>query len=136
MTRDEIIGFIKEVNIGYMATMDNNNRPRVRPMGIHTIYDKDIYFFTFKNTRKVSEINNNPQVEVVWANTKTLSQVRISGDATIVNDETIQQRFKNDEPIVGKILPPGAEHLFCLYKITPQKIEVAEGLVPYKEVAW
>ena len=136
MTREEIIGFIKEVNIGYMATTDKNNRPRVRPMGIHTIYDKDIYFFTFKNTRKVSEINDNPQVEVVWANIKTLSQVRIRGQAVVAEDENIQQRFKNDEPIVSKILPPGAEHLFCLYKITPEKVEVAEGLVPYKEIDW
>jgi uncharacterized pyridoxamine 5'-phosphate oxidase family protein len=136
MTREEIVEFIKEVNIGYMATMDNNNRPRVRPMGIHTIYDNDIYFFTFRNTRKVAEIDDNPKVEVVWAKTKTLSQVRICGEATIVNDDNIQQRFKDDEPIVSKILPPGAEHLFCLYKITPEKVEVAEGLVPYKEVVW
>jgi hypothetical protein len=34
------------------------------------------------------------------------------------------------------MLPPGFEHMFCLYSITPEKVEVAEGLVPYTEIAW
>jgi uncharacterized pyridoxamine 5'-phosphate oxidase family protein len=136
MTRDRVIEFINKTRIGYLATMDENNCPRVRPMGIYVIYDDDIYFFTFATTRKVAEINSCPQVEVVWANPEKLSQVRIKGEASMVEDETIQQRFRQDVPMVAKILPAGAEHIFRLYKIKPALVEMAEGLVPYTKVAW
>ena len=136
MTREQVIEFIKEAHFGYLATVGTDNKPRVRPIGIHTIYDNELYFFTFTTTRKVAEMNAKPHVEVVWVKTDKVSQVRIRGEASIVNDEIIHQRFREDEPIVAKILPSGAEHLFCLYKIKPEKVEVAEGLVPYAEVVW
>ena len=136
MTRDQAIEFIKKTGIGYLATVDGNNSPCVRPMGIHTVYDDDIYFFTFKTTRKVAEMAGNPQVEVVWATPQNLSQVRVKGKVMFVDDEAVQERFKGDNPMVAKTLPAGAEHLFCLCKIIPEKVEAAEGLVPYSEVAW
>jgi uncharacterized pyridoxamine 5'-phosphate oxidase family protein len=78
----------------------------------------------------------NPHVEVVWAKLKELSQVRVRGKTMVVKDEAVIQRFKEDNPMVAKILPSGAEHLFCLFKIEPEKVEVAKGLVPYEEVVW
>jgi len=136
MTREQVIEFIKEVHFGYLATIGTDSIPRVRPVGINTIYDDDLYFFTFNTTRKVVEMKTNPQVEVVWANLKELSQVRIRGKAVVIEDESVIRRFKEDNPMVEKILPPGAEHLFCLYKIEPERVEVTEGLIPYKEVIW
>jgi len=136
MTREDVINFIKQVHIAYLATVGENNTPRVRPVSINTVYDNDIYFFTFNNTRKVDEINSNPQVEAVWSNLQNLSQVRIRGKAVLVEDEAIIKRFKADVPKAVEMLPPGMEYLFCLYKICPEKVEVAEGLVPYKEAEW
>jgi uncharacterized pyridoxamine 5'-phosphate oxidase family protein len=136
MTRDEVIAYIQEVHYGYLATVGADNAPRVRPIGIHNVYGDDLYFFTFSITRKVAEMETNPQVEVVWAKVGELSQVRIRGKAVVVEDVAIQQRFRNDNPMVAKILPEGAQHLFRLYKIQPEKIEMAKGLVPYTEVAW
>jgi uncharacterized pyridoxamine 5'-phosphate oxidase family protein len=136
MTRAQVIEFIKQVHIGYLATVDSDNSPRVRPVSINTVYDGNLYFFTFSNTRKVAEIRANPQVEAVWTNMNDLSQVRIRGRAYLVEDEAVQQRFKNDNPKATQMLPPGMEHLFRLYRIKPEKVEVAEGLVPYTEIAW
>jgi uncharacterized pyridoxamine 5'-phosphate oxidase family protein len=136
MTRDEVIAYIQEVHFGYLATVGADNAPRVRPIGIHTVYGDDLYFFTFSTTRKVVEMEANPQVEVVWAKVERLSQVRIRGKAVVVEDAAIQQRFREDNPMVAKLLPEGAQHLFRLYKLQPGKVEMAEGLVPYTEVAW
>jgi uncharacterized pyridoxamine 5'-phosphate oxidase family protein len=136
MTREEAIGLIQAAHIGYLGTVGTDNKPRVRPIGIHTVYDNDVYFFTFAGTRKVAELAGNPHVEVVWSNPKQLSQVRIRGESQLVTDEAVQQRFKNDEPIVAKLLPAGAEHLFRLYKIVPETVEAADGLVPYAPVSW
>ena len=136
MTREEAIEFIKGAHFGYLATIGTDGRPRVRPVGIHTVYGNDLYFFTFSNTRKCGELAATPYVEVVWTDAKSLSQVRIRGLCSVVEDPAVKQRFKEDEPFVNKILPPGAEHLFCLYRIEPEIVEAAEGLVPYQQVAW
>ena len=136
MTREETIELIKATHFGFLATIGTDNRPRVRPVGIHTVYGNDLYFFTFSNTRKCGELAANPHVEVVWTDAKSLSQVRMRGLCTVVEDPAVKQQFKEDEPFVSKILPPGAEHLFCLYRIEPEVVEAAEGLVPYLPVDW
>jgi uncharacterized pyridoxamine 5'-phosphate oxidase family protein len=136
MTREQAIEFIKGAHFGFLATVGTDNCPRVRPIGIHTVYERDVYFFTFAGTRKVAELAANPQVEVVWTNPRTLAQVRVRGRSSLVTDEATQQRFRDEEPIVAKLLPAGAEHLFRLYKIQPEAVEAAEGLVPYQPVVW
>lgn len=136
MTRDQVIAYIKQVHFGYMATVGADNAPRVRPIGIHNVYGDDLYFFTTSNTRKVAEIENNPQVKVVWCKLEEQSQVRIRGKMVVEKDAVIHQRFREDNPIIAKLLPEGAQHLFRLYKLQPEKVYVAKGMVPYTEVDW
>ena len=136
MTRDAVVKFIQEVRFGCLATVAADNTPRVRPVGIYQVYGDKLYFFTFSITRKVAEMEANPQVEVVWSKMAETSQVRIRGKALVVDDGAIQQRFREDNPIVAQLLPAEAQHLFRLYSIRPEKVEMAQGLVPYTEVAW
>jgi len=136
MTRDEVIEYIQKVQFGYLATVGADDAPRVRPVSIKDVYDDDFYFFTFSTTRKVAEMEANSQVEVVWSELKETSQVRVRGKAVVVEDEAMHKRFMEDNPMASKILPEGARHLFRLYKIQPEQVEAAKGLVPYTEVAW
>lgn len=136
MKRKNIIDYIQQVRFGYLATVDADNAPRVRPIAIHNIYGDHLYFFTFSNTRKVAEMEHHPRVEVVWSKAEEQSQIRISGTAVQEDDEHILQRFREDNPMVAKILPEAAQHLFRLYRLQPENVEVAEGLVPYQEVEW
>jgi uncharacterized pyridoxamine 5'-phosphate oxidase family protein len=136
MNRDETIAYIKEVEFGYLATVGADHAPRVRPVGMKDVYDDALYFFTFRNTRKAAEVAANPQVEVAWSKPGTMSQVRIRGTMAEETDPAIQQRFKEDNPMVARLLPPGAEGLFLLYRLTPQRVEAATTLGPYAEVTW
>jgi uncharacterized pyridoxamine 5'-phosphate oxidase family protein len=136
MTRDKAVAYIQDVKFGYLATVGADNAPRVRPVGIYTLYDDDFYFFTFGNTRKVAEIESNPQAEVVWSKLEEQSQVRIRGKLALVQDAATQQRFRDDNPMVAKLLPEAAQHLFRLYRLQPETVEMAEGLVPYTKVPW
>ena len=112
MTRDEVIAFIQEVHFGYLATIGADNTPSVRPLGIYNIYGDDIYFFTFSNLPKCDEIAANPNVEVVWAKLDKISQVRIKGKASVVDDEAMKKQFIDDNPMVNQVLPKEAQHLF------------------------
>jgi uncharacterized pyridoxamine 5'-phosphate oxidase family protein len=136
MTRDEVIAYIQEVKFGYLATVGADNAPRVRPIGIYTVYGDDLYWFTLRNTRKAAEIEANRQVEVVWCKLEEQSQVRISGKTVVEEDEAIQQRFREDNPIVAQLIPEAAQPLIQLYKLQPEAVYVAKGMVPYTEVAW
>jgi uncharacterized pyridoxamine 5'-phosphate oxidase family protein len=136
MTRDDVVAFIQEVIFGYLATVGADGAPRVRPIGMHTVYGDDLYFFTFCTTRKVTEIDSNPRVEVVWCKLQEQSQVRIRGKMVVEEDEAIQQQFKQDNPMVARLLPEGREDLFRLYRLEPEVVEVAEGMVPYTVVNW
>ncbi|MDY6878478.1 MAG: pyridoxamine 5'-phosphate oxidase family protein [Chloroflexota bacterium] len=136
MTRDEVIAYIQQVHFGYLATVGADNAPRVRPVGIYNVYGDDLYWFTLSNTRKVAEIEANPQVEVVWCKLEEQSQVRIRGKMVVEEDEAIQQQFREDNPIVANLLPKEAQYLFRLYKLQPEVVEVAKGMVPYTEVDW
>jgi len=136
MNREEVITYIQEVHFGYLATVGMDEQPHVRPMGIHTVYDDSLYFFTFNHTRKVVEMENNPQVEVVWSKLEEQSQVRIQGRVFQETSKSIQQKFVADNPVASKLLPPEAQHLFRLYRLQPDTVEAAEGLVPYKLVDW
>jgi hypothetical protein len=88
------------------------------------------------NTRKATETDSNPQVGVVWSKLAAISQVRIRGRLAVEQDPAIRQRFKDDDPMVFKLLPQGAEHLFLLYRLQPDRVEMAKTLGPYTEVAW
>jgi uncharacterized pyridoxamine 5'-phosphate oxidase family protein len=136
MTRDEVIEYIRQVQFGYLATVGADNAPRVRPVSMKDVYGDDVYFFTFANTRKCAELDANPQVEVVWSKPEETSQVRLRGTAAVVKDEAESNRFLNDNPMASKILAEGGQHLFRLYKVQPEIVEMAKGLAPYTQVDW
>jgi len=136
MTRDEVIAYIKEVQVAALATVGPDGGPRVRPVILDDVYGDELYLFTLAITRKVVELEANPRVEVAWAKPADFSQVRIRGTAAPVQDEAIQQRWRADNPEILQGLPPGAEHLVRLYQVRPEIVEVAMGRVPYSEVAW
>jgi hypothetical protein len=58
------------------------------------------------------------------------------GPVVLEKDAKVQARFKADNPMVAQMLPPGAEHLFALFKLTPEVVEAVVGLKPYTQVAW
>lgn len=81
-------------------------------------------------------MNANPQVEVVWSKLEEQSQVCIRGKVAAVEDEAMQQRFREDNLIVVNLLPEAAQYLFCLYELQLENVYLAKGMVPYTEVAW
>jgi uncharacterized pyridoxamine 5'-phosphate oxidase family protein len=135
-TREQVIEFIKDIKFAHLATLGTDNVPRARPLVAHTVYGDAVYFFTVKTTRKVAEIAAHPQAELVWTRLQDNAQVRMRGPVTLEEDAQVQACFKADNPMVGRMLPPGAEHLFALFKLMPEVVEAVVGLKPYTQIAW
>jgi uncharacterized pyridoxamine 5'-phosphate oxidase family protein len=134
--REQVIEFIKDVKFAHLATLGIDHVPRARPLAAYTVYRDAVYFFTFKTTRKVAEITSHPQAELVWTRLQDNAQVRMRGPVILEEDPQVQARFKADNPMVGRMLPPGAEQLFTLFKLMPEVVEAVVGLKPYTQIAW
>ena len=135
-TREQAIEFIQDCRFAYLATLGRDGVPRARPLAAHTVYGDAVYFFTFKTTRKAAELAAHPQAELVWARLQDNAQVRMRGPVALEEDAEVQARFKADNPMVAQMLPPGAEPLFALYKLTPEAVEAVVGFKPYTWVTW
>lgn len=61
---EKIIEFFNKAKMFFIATIDENNYPRVRPFGGLLEYEGKLYFNT-NNTKKVySQLINNPKIEL------------------------------------------------------------------------
>lgn len=111
--------------IGFLATVDEQGKPHLRPLVCLLIGGK-IYFSTVIGTRKTKEIAMNPWVEIVipFIEDENLTYIRFSGEAFRIfeesaADEIIQQsgyhldtfiKVPKNEPVV-------------LYEMFPTHIE-------------
>lgn len=136
MDQAEITRYIRESRIACLASVDEEGAPRVRPMGMGTVYDGRIYFFSFATTSKVSEFATDSRVEIVWSRPDEHSQVRVCGSVALEEDTCVVRRFRKDNPVVDRMVPSEAAPRFRLYRVEPQKVRVALGFVPYTEVPW
>jgi len=135
-TREQAIAFIQEVRFGYLATRGKGRTLRIRPVGIKSISGKEVYLVAVNNAQKENEPATERQAEVVWTQQATNTQVRIRGQIVVADEAEAARRLREDNPRVARMLPPGAEPFFRLYKLIPEKVETSLGLLPYAEVAW
>lgn len=91
----EVYEFLKNSNVFYLATMDNN-KPKVRPFGALNIYDDKLYLITNRTKNVAKQILNNPNISISsMYNGKWL---RLEG--TLVNDDRIEakENMLNNNP--------------------------------------
>ena len=61
---NEVYEFLNNAKTYYLATVDEDNKPRVRPFGTVNIYNDKLYIQTGKNKDVYKQIINNNNVEV------------------------------------------------------------------------
>jgi general stress protein 26 len=72
-----------------MMTTRSTDGMRARPMSNNgeVEFDGDVWFFSGADTRKVADIERDPQVHLGYADTENFVFVSMTGGATIVRDE-------------------------------------------------
>ena len=101
MTKDEKIELIKEKNSGIktaaLVTIDEHGHLHGRPMATQDIdTNGDLWFMTAKDSHKISNIEGNPQVSILYGETTGLPFVSISGSALLSNDREKIKEFWSD----------------------------------------
>ena len=104
--RDEALSFLVAHDVGVLATVGKNNQPGARM--VYYICDDSfaIYFLTFNNTRKVSDLSLNPLAAFVVSEIDIPRTIQIEGEVTdLTNTATLNpllsgfvHRLMTDKP--------------------------------------
>ena len=85
---EKLVKLIKEMDFGMLTTTEGDGSLRSRPMSANgQVEDSgDIWFFTYGESNKVLEAQENPQVNVSFSDIKNQKYVSLSGTAQLVRD--------------------------------------------------
>ena len=84
----EVQEFLKECGVYYLATVDENNKPKVRPFGTAEIFENKLYIQTGKSKDVSKQIEANPYVEICAF--KDGKWLRLSGK--LVRDDRVEAK--------------------------------------------
>ena len=85
---------LKELDICMMTTRAAGGGLHGRPMSNNgeVEYDGDSWFFAQDGSRKVVEIDADPQVELAFIDTPNGTWINLEGEATVVRDDPERKR--------------------------------------------
>ncbi len=84
----EIFDFIKKAGTYYLATVDSNGQPHVRPFGTINIFEDKLYIQTGKVKEVSKQIQANPRVEICCFNGS--EWCRVAGE--LVRDDRVEAK--------------------------------------------
>ena len=91
---DQVARLIAKLDIGMLATKAADGTLHGRPMSNNgeVEYDGDSWFFAEDGSRKVTEIEADPAVELGFIDSKAATWINVEGEATIVRDDVERKR--------------------------------------------
>ena len=115
MSKKEILAALNANPVCYFATVEGN-KPHVRGMAMVKADESGLIFqsWTLKDIHQ--QIVNNPAVELCF-NTKDGKQIRISGQAEIVNDMALKEEVVAQRPFMKPIIDEKGWNAATIYRI-------------------
>lgn len=96
--RDDALSFLMAHNLGVLATATREAAPHARTVYYSCDDDFNIYFITLANTRKATDIHDNPHAAFVVSEAEIPRTIQIEGE---VEDLTESAHI---DPILGNLL--------------------------------
>ena len=88
LTMQSVYDFIKECKTYYLATVEADGQPRVRPFGTIDIFNGKLYIQTGKKKNVSKQLAANPKAELCCFDGK--KWLRLSGE--LVNDDSVEAK--------------------------------------------
>jgi general stress protein 26 len=126
ISRDSLLTYARMIvdsaKCRVFMTVDEEGKPRAREMSPFPPEDNwVIWLGTFPTSRKVKQIQNNPNVVVFYYDTKGMSYVSVSGKARLVNDPDLKAKYWKEG---WKQFYPDRDTHYILIEVTPERLEV------------
>lgn len=131
--RDLAIALIKKVKFPQLATVDGD-QPRVRPISPVRTEGFTVYVANLKSYGKTAEISVNSKVELGYVDEEH-NQVRITGNAEVVNDRKLLEDIWNSNKLLKHYLGSVDNPELIVYRIMPSRVRyMVEWALQYYEV--
>ena len=111
-----------------LATADKNGKPSVRIVLLKDYTNKAFTFYTNLNSKKSSDLKNNPYASICFHWKNCLRQIRIIGRISKVKDKEADEYFQS-RPYESKI---GAWASNQSFKLTSRK-QLQDKIIFYKK---
>lgn len=95
----KICELMKDINCGMLTTVDEDGSLHSRPMSRSSEIDSDntLWFFTYRNSHKVFEIEHCQQINVSFTSSDKQRYISVSGIAQLVQDHNKMQELWQPE---------------------------------------
>ena len=109
----EIFEFLKKCNTYYLATVEADGQPRVRPFGTIDLFEDKLYIQTGKVKDVSKQIAANPKVEICAFDGETWLRIA----CTLVRDERIDAKthMLDNYPMLKKMYDAADDNTEVLY---------------------
>ena len=110
---------IKDIRIAMMTTQEADGDFHTRPMSTHQMdVDGTMWFFSYDDSNKVREIQQNDRVALGFSDTGSETYVSLSGHAEVVKDKAKIDQLWDD--FLKTWFPNGKDDArICLIKVSP-----------------
>jgi general stress protein 26 len=123
--KQRILDVVRKPHLSSFATITETGKPWVRYVIATAAEDLTLRFATDKNTRKVAQIQRNPEVHMTSGGadpTTATEYVQIEGTAEFVIDQEMRDAFWHDE--LNKYFSGPDDPNYGIVVITPYRIEL------------
>lgn len=110
----EIIDFLYSNPMGYLATVDDDGKPHVRPWGFMFEQDAKLWFCTANTKDVFCQLQCNPAIEFC-STSKDSVTVRISGEVIFSVDLKIKRKMLEMNDLVKSIYKIPDNHEFEIF---------------------
>ncbi len=124
----QIAAMMRDLDLCMLTTRSSDGALHARPMSNNgeVEFDGDVWFFSAADSRKVEEIEADPQVQVSFSDTKRFVFISMSGEAEIVRSVKKKEELWLEE--LERWFDEGPESDdIVLVKVTPTTVAYWKG---------
>lgn len=122
---NEVIQFLKENPVQYVATVGLDERPKVRPFQFMLEKDDKLYFCTSNEKPVFREMQKNPYVEICTSSPK-FAWIRLNGRAVFSSDRKIKEEILESSGLVKSIYKTIDNPTFEIFYLEEAKAIIAD----------
>lgn len=101
MNKSELIDFVNENPVGYLATTDGEV-PHVRAISVYRADENGLLFQISTIKGMYKELTKNPKLELCFNGRD--QQVRVSGTADFIDDQALREDVLKDRPFLKRLV--------------------------------
>ena len=110
----ELIDYLDNSQIQYLATIGMDQKPKVRPFQFMFEYDGKLWFCTSNQKEVYRELQVNPFVELCATN-EDMSWIRIKGTVMFSKDLHVKEKVMDTSPLVKSIYQEATNPFFEVF---------------------